>query len=163
MAVSETPRVKRPDGVGSSDLIHGVFWALIPEPEQVKVARDGVREQLTAWGVDATDVVQTLVLGASELVTNSVIHTGDCSSRIDVSLELRRNGLRLAVGDRHGLMPRPVDADETAENGRGLQLVRALVDECHGVTEIAWRNAGGKVVSMLLPWPTQDCTSPSGS
>lgn len=163
MAVSETPWENRSDGGGSYDLIHGAFWTLTPEPEQVKIARDGVREQLAAWGVDATDVVQTLVLGASELVTNSVVHSGDCASRIDLSLELRRGGLRLAVGDHHCLMPRLIDADDTAENGRGLHLVCSLVDECKGTTEITRRNAGGKVVSVLLPWPAQGCGPPAGS
>ncbi|MEU6619760.1 ATP-binding protein [Streptomyces litmocidini] len=81
------------------------------------------------WGVDA-DVVDTLALVVTELVTNAVLHSGGR----EVAVLLRHRGTDLTVEVRDGGQwytrpsSRRVPEDAGAACGRGLDLVRHVTD-----------------------------------
>ncbi|GAA5146279.1 hypothetical protein GCM10023340_16970 [Nocardioides marinquilinus] len=100
-------------------------------PRAVGEARRFVRRHLGEWEVD-DDVVDTVVLCLSEIVTNAVVHTGAAS---ELRMALDEGVLTVAVrdqGSHHGERPDPVreghgSADDPLRvHGRGLQLVEAL-------------------------------------
>lgn len=111
---------------------------LSSHPTSAAAARRFVREVLRTWGC-AREAVETILLGADELVTNAILHVGS-----DIDLVLRQLGNRLRVEVRDG-SPRPplrrVPAPD-AECGRGLHLVDRLSDRW-GVTHL---DGGGKTV-----------------
>jgi anti-sigma regulatory factor (Ser/Thr protein kinase) len=93
-------------------------------PAAVGKARRFLRSVLHAWGVD-TDVTDTAVLCASELVTNAVIHARtDCSVR----MLLEQDVLTTTVHDHGRRDPASVEEldDQLQVHGRGLALVGAL-------------------------------------
>lgn len=85
-------------------------------------ARRAVAGELRRWGV-ADEPVDDLVLIASELVTNALVH-----ARPPIDLRVRRIGphVVLEVRDRAGLRPRRRRPDDSDEHGRGLNIVEAL-------------------------------------
>ncbi|MFJ3672491.1 SpoIIE family protein phosphatase [Streptomyces sp. NPDC090106] len=93
----------------------------------VREARGFVHTCLCDW--DLADLSDDLVLIASELVTNALIHAGS-----DVDLRLRVSGdrVRLEVRDSDSDPPVPTaysltdEGSARAEHGRGLYLVDAL-------------------------------------
>lgn len=102
-------------------------------------ARRAVREALAGWRLP--QLADSVVLAASELVTNAVRH-----GRPPVSLRLRRRPeqVRLEVHDADPAEPPGAhgEAVPDAESGRGLGIVRALADEV-GVDQVA---DDGKIV-----------------
>ena len=104
-------------------------------------ARRFVAAALAEWECgDDSEVVQLLV---SELVTNAVMHAG---SQADVAVILRRDVVRIEVGDRSSDVPRAGRVDPDARSGRGLWLVEQM-SSAWGVEEIA----DGKVVWFEVP------------
>jgi anti-anti-sigma regulatory factor/anti-sigma regulatory factor (Ser/Thr protein kinase) len=104
-------------------------------------ARQFVAEWCREWEIDA--LAWSATLTASELVTNAVLHS---TGSHELALAYRKGALRLSVRDGQGDPPvqlRPGTDDET---GRGLNLVRALVDDW-GVLPT---DEGGKVVWCRL-------------
>ena len=99
------------------------------------VARTFAREVVTAWGL--TVVLDDLLLGLSELVTNAVLHGGE---PVTVRLSRRPAGSVLCeVADTGPWVPRAYELGPGAEQGRGLTLVIALASVfgsrpggCHG-------------------------------
>ncbi|MEV5986748.1 SpoIIE family protein phosphatase [Streptomyces sp. NPDC052051] len=95
-------------------------WPLPKDPKAASQARQHVREQLSAWGLE--NLTPTTELLASELVGNVVRH-----AKGPVRLRLLRAGeLICEVFDGSLTMPRIRRATENDEGGRGLQLVTAL-------------------------------------
>lgn len=92
--------------------------------DQAAAARSFVRRTLVSWSVPKVDDV---VLMASELFTNAVLH-GD--GEVEVVLSLSGGHVRLEVVDGGGVpVPsevRPPTPD--AITGRGLAIVDALAD-----------------------------------
>ncbi|MGN6611944.1 MAG: SpoIIE family protein phosphatase [Angustibacter sp.] len=88
-------------------------------------ARRLVEEHLDSWGVDS-EIVHDVVLMASELVTNAMVH-----GRSPIDLLLRSNGTQiiLEVQDRGAYRPRRVSPSEDDERGRGLHIVAELSDQ----------------------------------
>ncbi|MGW4800911.1 ATP-binding protein [Nonomuraea sp. NPDC004297] len=87
------------------------------------------REAVTAWVGPAHPSGEILVLAASELVTNAVLHGGD--DDIEVTLSQGPDFLRLVVTDPGAARSTPVPVPRQAstlyaEHGRGLAIVRAL-------------------------------------
>jgi anti-sigma regulatory factor (Ser/Thr protein kinase) len=75
------------------------------------------------------DTVELLKLAATELVTNSVRHSGT-KGKIVVFVRVREPSLLLKVCDRGpGVNPGPTRPDPMAEGGRGLFLIDALAQE----------------------------------
>ncbi|MBW8801041.1 MAG: ATP-binding protein, partial [Streptomyces sp.] len=95
-------------------------FPLPDDPQAAGQAREYVREQLDAWGLD--DLVPTTELLVSELVGNIVRHAkGPIRLRL-----LRSRSLTCEVYDGSLTTPRIRHASYTDEGGRGLQLVAAL-------------------------------------
>jgi PAS domain S-box-containing protein len=88
-------------------------------------ARRLVEENLQAWGV-GTEVMHDVVLMASELVTNAMVH-----GRSPIDLLLRSNGSQiiLEVQDRGAYRPRRIHPTSDDERGRGLHIVAQLADQ----------------------------------
>ncbi|MFC4590716.1 ATP-binding protein [Sphaerisporangium corydalis] len=100
-------------------------WELSGGPESIGDLRGILQETLGQWEVG--DLVDDVVLVATELLTNAVLH-----ARPPITLTLRLVGevLAGAVGD-HGGIWAPGEAWaalEDDEHGRGLQIVSAITD-----------------------------------
>ncbi|MGW5660443.1 ATP-binding SpoIIE family protein phosphatase [Streptomyces sp. NPDC003758] len=90
------------------------------DPRAAGEAREFVRRQLAAWGLD--DLAITTELLASELIGNVIRHAkGPIRLRL-----LRSSSLTCEVYDSSLSTPRIRHAAYTDEGGRGLQLVAAL-------------------------------------
>lgn len=86
-------------------------------------AREWVRDICATCGLDARADDAALIV--SELVTNVLLHANtDCL----VVAELGGGTVRVAVMDEDSRDVRPVAAADSAERGRGLQIVAALSD-----------------------------------
>ena len=114
--------------------------ALEPWDRSVGMARSFVLESI---GSDENqDRVSLIVLLASELVSNAVLH-----ARSDLSVTVRRfaDCIRVEVYDGNPLLPQPCLPPAEATSGRGLGLVDAMAS--------AWgaeRCRDGKVVWFEL-------------
>ena len=94
------------------------------------------------------DVLRDAQLLVSELVTNSIKHSGS-EDPITVRAWARRSGLKVEVGDGgYGFDAAPVAADHHAEGGRGLLILETLADRW-GVS----REACTRVWFELSPRP----------
>jgi Anti-sigma regulatory factor (Ser/Thr protein kinase) len=97
--------------------------------QAASAARRAVRKTLADWGYEhACDDITLIV---SELITNAVVHGApDISCAISVSADL----LIGEVVDHGSDLPHLINADDAAEHGRGLALVRAMTQSlgwCH--------------------------------
>ena len=103
-------------------------WDIPHRVEAVSVTRRTVRKALADWGCDHASDDITLVV--SESITNSIVHGAP-----DVSLTLCvRGGMLFGEVIDHGAeFPHLVDADDIAEHGRGLAMVRGMT-QCLGWT-----------------------------
>ena len=99
--------------------------ALTPNPYSVGAARRFVDECLDGAPRDVRD---TVVLLASELVTNAVIHGGPHgpTATIVVGVEAAAEGVRVEVSDTGRGVPMVGDGSPDRRGGRGLVLVQAL-------------------------------------
>ncbi|MFJ9696113.1 ATP-binding protein [Kitasatospora sp. NPDC101183] len=123
----------------------------------VRTARQLIRERLNSWGWTG-EPVDDLVLIASELVTNAVVHA--CRGRGEVRLSLQEfdGDCRLEVWDAHSsLRVRRPHPRRFAEGGRGLELVRQLSCD-FGV--VVRQGAGKRVWARVLLTPTNDRPPP---
>ena len=113
-----------------------ICWTLVPEFLSVRQARVMIREPLMRWGLE--DLVPVTELLVSELVTNAIKYAnGDILLR----LVLETNGLVCEVHDSSPALPRVLQVDRDAENGRGLHVVSQLAARWG-----ARRTHSGKVV-----------------
>lgn len=94
-------------------------------------------------GLVPQSLLDAALLVASELVTNSVLHTD--SARILVSAELVDDGVRLVVHDDAAPADWQQPDSGLAERGRGLILVQALAE-----VDVD-RHAGGTTITALIP------------
>ena len=97
---------------------------LDPVPASVGVARRFVRDLLDSHGDVDEDTLDTLLLLASELVTNAVRHA---ATPFEIRVAVDDDTVRVAVIDGdvdHG--PRMCHPGPDDTNGRGLQLVDQL-------------------------------------
>ncbi|MEV7977234.1 ATP-binding protein [Streptomyces sp. NPDC086519] len=107
------------------------------DPRAARVARMTVRSVLDSHG--RGEVLDTVALLTSELVTNAYRHTkGPASLRITALADGR---LRVGVWDSHPRVPAPFGepprdrvplAPTDAEGGRGLRLVQEYADRWGG-------------------------------
>jgi len=106
-----------------------------------RAARVFLSEACSDWGI--TEVYEDVVLVASELVTNAVVHAAS-TSRLRIGLD--HQGLWLEVRDyRPGDAPRPRPRIIGGDGGRGLHVVDAVAHEW-GVTD----HCDGKTVWALV-------------
>jgi anti-sigma regulatory factor (Ser/Thr protein kinase) len=104
-----------------------LIWQLSPEETSVRQARMLVRDPMKRWGLeDSIPVTELLV---SELVTNAVRYgsKGEFSTGADIEMRLiLEGGLIVEVYDSSPALPRVLQVDRDAENGRGLHVVSQL-------------------------------------
>lgn len=113
--------------VDPAETVRTAIFRLAPVPESAGRARRAARTMLTDWRLEP--LVEDVDLVVSELVTNALLHSGDANGAADpirFELDLRGRTLTCRVVDSSPLPPRPEEAAETAESGRGLILVEAL-------------------------------------
>ncbi|MGA6152678.1 ATP-binding protein [Stenotrophomonas sp. NPDC087984] len=120
----------------------------------VPQARHAVRDLLAHQRVPVDDdLVESLLLIVSELVTNAVRHAALLSPEIAVELSLGRDRVRIAVEDNHPYRPVALMADQGGTGGRGLLLVTAITEAAGGVYDVDHTASGGKIVWAALPLP----------
>ncbi len=107
-----------------------VQLAIAADTRCLKVARMVVRE--VAIGVLSPERCEDLVLAAGELLTNAIEHGSPAGelNQVTLAIEAGQGALRLVVTDEGpgfdaGAVPEP---DPLGEHGRGVHLVRQLVD-----------------------------------
>ncbi|MFJ8143091.1 ATP-binding protein [Streptomyces sp. NPDC096013] len=84
--------------------------------------------RLRYCGLEALHDDVMLIL--SELLTNALLHSGTAQISLDITVE--NQSLRIAVGDGMPGCAEVKSADDDAESGRGLALVKNLVQENGG-------------------------------
>jgi len=94
---------------------------LSPEAPSARQARRFVDETLRRWECD--EMLDTVELLVSELVTNAVLHA---RSEVDVSVQLLPDRVRIEVADEspEGIRRRALTADQSS--GRGISMVESL-------------------------------------
>ncbi|WP_183091426.1 ATP-binding protein [Streptomyces radicis] len=108
--------------------LHGELaraWELRVRPEEIVEWRHRVTETVKEWDV-ARGAEDTVSLGVTELLSNVHRHAGDPHCW----LRLRRLGafVVVSVDDRFPQAPRVVEPGPSALGGRGLWLLRVMVD-----------------------------------
>lgn len=140
----------------------GVWRFTVPALDSaVPRARHAVRDLLARQRVPAGDeLVQSLLLIVSELVTNAVRHAALLSPRITVEVRVAAGWVRIAVEDNHPYRPKALQADQGRTGGRGLLLVQALAEEAGGGYDVDHIPGGGKAVWAVLPLPPAEPALP---
>jgi anti-sigma regulatory factor (Ser/Thr protein kinase) len=98
------------------------------EPASAALVRRAIAADLAEHHVPA-DVAEGVVLVASELVGNAVVHAG--AGRDDdlaVTWQVAPGAVTVAVGDASPELPRMRTATDTTAGGRGLHIVAAIAD-----------------------------------
>lgn len=138
------------DIVAVAGMLEAVSWALAEnrahlerDPRSSAAARRFVEETLQRWQCE--DLLDTVNLLVSELVTNSVVHAG---SEADVAVMLKPDAVRIEVSDHGRALPSAHEADESATSGRGLAMVGVL-SSSWGVTP----TSEGKTIWFEVPRP----------
>ena len=123
-----SPRAMVDDVVAVAGMLEAVTAALDAlrtrldrDPRSSAAARRFVGEALRTW--ECEDVLDTVNLLVSELVTNSVLHA---NSAPDVAVLLKADAVRIEVTDQGGALPDVPEAGDDATSGRGLALVETL-------------------------------------
>ena len=101
---------------------------LSPEAPSARQARRFVDETLRRWECD--DLLDTVELLVSELVTNAVIHA---RSDVDVSVQLLSDRVRIEVADQSPDGVRRRELSTEGSSGRGISMVESLAS-AWGVT-----------------------------
>jgi anti-sigma regulatory factor (Ser/Thr protein kinase) len=106
---------------------HQLIFSVPAGPIGVTAARHRAVDAIAGWetGLD-TEVVDSVGLVISELVTNAVQH-GD-TGRVSLTVRLSEAVLRIEVCDSSRVLPRLGLPEAYSESGRGLFLVAALAD-----------------------------------
>ncbi|HEY0932938.1 MAG TPA: SpoIIE family protein phosphatase [Trebonia sp.] len=115
---------------------HRVCFQLETELSAVRHARSLIRDPLKRWGLE--DLIDTTELLVSELVTNAIKYA---NGEVLLRLILEPDSLGCEVHDSSPALPRVLQVDKDAENGRGLHVVSQLASRWG-----ARRTTGGKVV-----------------
>jgi serine phosphatase RsbU (regulator of sigma subunit)/anti-sigma regulatory factor (Ser/Thr protein kinase) len=115
---------------------HRVTFQLEPELSAVRTARALIRDPLKRWGLE--DLIDASELLVSELVTNAIRYA---NGEVMLRLILEPDSLVCEVHDSSPALPRVLQVDKDAENGRGLHVVSQLAARWG-----ARRTLSGKVV-----------------
>jgi anti-sigma regulatory factor (Ser/Thr protein kinase) len=116
---------------------------LDPAPEAVRAARQFLRAALPRPGLDPV-TIDSLLLAASELVTNAVLHA---RTRFRVTVRKAAPGtIRVEVADGNPRPPQALAAPPAATSGRGLAIIDGL-----GLNWGVETHERGKVVWIEAP------------
>lgn len=111
---------------------------LASEPESARAAREFVREYVRYHVPGASeDYVETVVLVACELVTNSIRYGTEPDDFVRVVLDADDGRTRVEVHDPVRRRPRVRPESEERDRGRGLIILDALCPGSWGVNDIA--------------------------
>ncbi len=106
---------------------HQLTLSVPTAPTAVTAVRHQAMNAITGWEAELDDeLMHTVELLISELVTNAVRHAGP--GQISMTVRLVEAVLRVEVCDSSPALPQLSFPDECSENGRGLFLVAALAD-----------------------------------
>lgn len=127
------------------------------EPASAAVVRRRITDVLKAASV-TTDSIEDVVLVASELVNNAVVHTaGSADEALDVEWFLENAAVTVRITDGSPALPRQRSTDDADTGGRGLAIVGAMSTDW-GVE----RTATGKQVWARVPVTrTNGCSAAS--
>ena len=100
---------------------HRISFPLEPELSSVRQARSMIRDPLKRWGLE--DLIPVTELLVSELVTNAIKYA---HGETLLQLILEPDSLTCEVHDTSPALPRVLQVDKDAENGRGLHVVSQL-------------------------------------
>ncbi|MCD9879561.1 ATP-binding protein [Streptomyces guryensis] len=101
-------------------------------PGAVSAVRRHIRTILTDWNL-AADITEDVLLVASELLTNAIVHALPPATLSLSRSEVDRCGaVRVEVTDRGPVAPAGLSASalDPDEHGRGLAIVTALATRC---------------------------------
>ena len=115
---------------------HRICFQLESDLTAVRQARSLIRDPLKRWGLE--DLIDSSELLVSELVTNAIRYA---NGEVMLRLILEPDTLVCEVHDTSPALPRVLQVDKDAENGRGLHVVSQVASRW-GVR----RTSGGKVV-----------------
>jgi anti-sigma regulatory factor (Ser/Thr protein kinase) len=123
---------------------HRICFQLESDLTAVRQARSLIRDPLKRWGLE--DLIDSSELLVSELVTNAIKYAKP--GEVLLRLILEPDSLVCEVHDSSPALPRVLQVDKDAENGRGLHVVSQMAAKW-GVR----RTATGKVVwcEQLVP------------
>jgi DNA-binding NarL/FixJ family response regulator len=110
-----------------------------------RAARRFLAETLSQW--DFGDLLDSVNLLVSELVTNAVVHA---ESEAEVAVVLTPTALRVEVSDRGGGFAAPKDAADFDTSGRGMAMVDAMANSWGTLP----RPGGGKIIWFELDRPS---------
>jgi anti-sigma regulatory factor (Ser/Thr protein kinase) len=116
---------------------HRIAFELESELSAVRHARMLIRDPLKRWGLE--DLIDASELLVSELVTNAIKYANN--GEVLLRLILEPDSLVCEVHDSSPALPRVLQVDKDAENGRGLHVVSQMATRWG-----ARRTATGKVV-----------------
>lgn len=117
------------------------------DPTNAAVVRRSIAADLAGRSI-APDRIDDVVLVASELVSNAVMHTATdrVDDELDVRWDVQPDCVLVRVMDASPDLPRPRQANPYDARGRGLSIVAALALDW-GVR----RTDGGKQVWARVP------------
>jgi anti-sigma regulatory factor (Ser/Thr protein kinase) len=116
---------------------HRISFELESELPAVRHARMLIRDPLKRWGLE--DLIDASELLVSELVTNAIKYANN--GEVLLRLILEPDSLVCEVHDSSPALPRVLQVDKDAENGRGLHVVSQMATRWG-----ARRTPTGKVV-----------------
>jgi anti-sigma regulatory factor (Ser/Thr protein kinase) len=128
---------------------------LPPQPAELPPARAALRAWLHDVGVDGDVATADVLVVTSELLTNGIFHDGgdlitlraDTQDR-DVSIEVT------TVNHQPGRHPTYRDVEDSAEGGRGLEIVHALSHGYSVVRRDHERVTGCRVATGVDDFPS---------
>jgi anti-sigma regulatory factor (Ser/Thr protein kinase) len=114
------------------------------EPASAALVRHSIADDLSGRAV-CRESIDDVVLVASELVGNAVLHTeADTTNDLDVTwdVETGPETVVVRVADPSNAAPRPRNTDESDTGGRGLAIVAAIATDwgvrCSSVGKQVW-------------------------
>lgn len=99
--------------------------AVAHEPASAALVRQSIADDLAEHDV-AAESVDDVVLVASELVTNAVVHAPAAAADLNISWSLQPDSVVIEVADKGPDLPRRRSPVDTDTRGRGLFIVAAL-------------------------------------
>jgi anti-sigma regulatory factor (Ser/Thr protein kinase) len=109
------------------------------------LVRHSIADDLAARAV-APDSIEDVVLVASELVGNAVLHTDQGPGKLSVAWDVEPGAVVVRVADPSDELPRRRTSHADATSGRGLAIVAAIASDW-GVL----RGGRGKQVWARVP------------
>jgi serine/threonine-protein kinase RsbW len=117
--------------------MHLIISVCLPRDRaSIPVTRHIIRDALGEVGV-SVECTQDVLIAQSEACTNVIEHSGP-GDEYEVRVDIDGDKCVLSVIDTgHGFDSTAValNPDEDSERGRGIQLMRALVDDVHFVSD----------------------------